>query len=249
MLVRLLPLLLLPAACSHPVKEGVTLGEDPELLGPNITEEIRAGEFRIGAGDTVDVDVWDHPDLSRSYVVAPDGTLFCHLIGRLDVYGLTREELRDRLTEAYDRFLVEPSLDVTVHLSTLRKVTVLGMVRNPGVYPLATPRTTVLDMIATAGGIGAEGDTTGIVLARLVDGEVQVRSYNLDLLFDPDVMGEVQAIPYVQPGDYLYVLRTDLARYQDYIEAVGDSLRAIEFAERDLLLAPRVNREVLDNAF
>ncbi len=244
----LLPLLLL-AACTHPVKEGATLGEDPELLGPNITEEIRAGEFRVGSGDQVDVDIWDHEDLSRSYVVGPDGSLFCHLIGSVDVYGLTRIQLRDKLTSAYARYLVDPSLDVTVHLSLLRKVTLLGQIQAPGVYPLSTPRTSVLDMIARAGGIGDEGDTTGIVLARLVDGEVQVRAYNLDLLFDPEVVGEIQHIPYVQPGDYVYVLRTDLAVYQDYVRAVGDTLRAIQFAERDLLLAPRVDAEVFGDSF
>ncbi|MBL7008387.1 MAG: polysaccharide biosynthesis/export family protein [Planctomycetes bacterium] len=244
----LLPLLLL-AACSHPVKEGVSLGEDPDLLGPNITEEIRAGEFRIGGGDLIDVDIWDHPDLTRSYTVAPDGTLFCHLVGTLDAYGLTRIELRDRLTAAYGRYLVEPSLDVTVHLSLLRKVTMLGMVKNPGVLPMSTPRTSVLDMIARAGGISAEGDTTGVVLARLVDGEVQVRSYNIDLLFDPEVMGEIHYIPYVQPGDYVYVLRTDLAVFNDSLQVVGDTLRAIQFAELDLILAPRVDDAVFSNSF
>ncbi len=244
----LLPFLLL-AACTHPVKEAVSLGEDPDLLGPNITEEIRAGEFRIGSGDQVDVDIWDHEDLTRSYVVAPDGTLFCHLVGTVDVYGLTRVQLRDRLTDAYSRYLVDPSLDVTVHLSLLRKVTMLGMLEAPGVYPMTTPRTSVLDMIAQAGGIAKEGDTTGIVVARLVDGEAQVRSYNLDLLFDPEVMGEISHIPYVQPGDYVYVLRTDLAVYQDYIRAIGDTLRAIQFAERDLLLAPRIDNEVFGDSF
>lgn len=244
----LLPLLFL-AACSHAVKEVPSLGEDPDLLGPNITDEIRAGEFRIGAGDQVQVDIWDHADLSRAYTVAPDGSLFCHLVGTLDVYGLTRIELRDTLTAAYARFLVEPSLDVTVELSLLRKVTVLGQVQNPGVFPLSTPRTSVLDMIARAGGIATEGDTTGVVMARFVDGEAQVRSYNLDLLFDPERYGEVTHIPYVQPGDYVYVLRSDAAVFAQYLRLVSESLRAIELAERDLILAPRVNQDAFGNAF
>ncbi len=246
----LLPALaLLLAACSHPVKEGVSLGEDADQLGPNITDEIRAGEFRIGSGDQVEVDIWDHPDLSRTYTVGPDGRLFCHLVGSLDVYGMTRTELRDALTAAYGELLVDPSLDVTVELSLLRKVTLLGQVASPGVYPMSTPRTSVLDMIARAGGIASEGDTTGIVLARLVDGETRVRAYNLDMLFDPDVMGEVHEIPYVQPGDYVYVLRTDLAVYNDYVKAIGETMRAIQFAERNILLLPRIDEEVLNDSF
>ncbi len=243
-------LLLLAAACSHPVKEGPTLGEEMDRLGPNITEEIRAGEFLIGDGDEVTLDVWDHPDLSRSYTVAPDGSLFCHLIGRIDVFGLTRAQLRDRLTEAYTRYLVDPSLDVTVKLSTLRKVTVLGTVESPGVFPLDSPRSSVLDMIARAGGIRTDGDTTGVVLARMVDGKVQVAAYNLELLFDPEHPDrDLPGIPFVQPGDYLYVLRTDRAKFDDYVRTISEAMRGIAFFERDLLLAPKVDDQVFGNQF
>lgn len=247
MTTRPLPvLLLLLAACATNVhKEGPTVGEDPNLLGVNITDEIQAGEFFIGPGDQVILEVWNHMDLNKTYVVDSEGRLKVHLVkAPLEVGGLTRDQLRTLLEQEYARYLVDPSLDVTISYSPDRKVTMLGQLGRPGTYPLTNPRTTVLDMLANAGGVGADGDTTGILMARELDGQVQVRSYNLDLLFDPDDPNLKTQIPFVQPGDIVYVLRTWQSEFDEDLRTVSDMLRTINFAERALILAPRTGSAV-----
>ncbi len=216
------------------------MGEDPDQLGPNLTSAIRNGEFLIGPGDQISVDIWRHEDLSRNYEVDPDGRLFCHLIGPLEVQGLSRAGVREKLTRAYDAYLVNPSIAITVTMSLDRKITVLGSVKTPGVYPLSTPRTTVLDMLGRAGGLAEGGDTTGIIIARLVDGEARLASFNLDLLFDPREDNPSMRIPWVHPGDYLYVLRTDSAVFDERMRAINEGLKGLVFAERAILLKPQV---------
>ena len=237
--LSLLPLLLV--ACSHPVKDGVGLEEEPAFGGANITQEMQSGQFFIGPGDLVHVDIWSFPDLSRSYVVDSDGSLDCHLIDPIPLGGqMTLSYLRNELFEAYNGLLVEPSIALTVTLSMLRKVTVLGTVNQPGVFPLDTPKISVLEIIALAGGIPAEGDTTGIILARQVGDKVEVRSYNLSLLFDPSLDDPPSQIPFVRPGDFVYVLRTDRAQYSDTLKVVTDTLRSITLSQMIIRNTPTV---------
>ncbi|PCH83546.1 MAG: hypothetical protein COB96_00585 [Planctomycetota bacterium] len=226
------------------------LDQDSTLLpfAPDINNEIRNGTFKIGPGDSVAVDVWNQPDLSRTYTVDEQGNLFCHLFTEdMDVFGRSQSELRLLITAEYASYLVNPSVAVTVTLSLNRKVTVLGSVNQPGVYPLSTPTTTVLEVIAQAGGISSEGDTTGVVLARFVNQEIQVRAYGLDSLFDPDSPDVSPAIPMIQPGDYVYVLRAPAAKYGSWLRLVSETLRAIQWAERSLLLAPDVSDSLFNN--
>lgn len=233
---------LLAAACAQsPILDGPTLGEDPNLQGPNVTAEIQLGQFFTGPGDKVLVRVWGHDDLSTTYEVDVDGTIHPFLLGTVPVEGLTVAQVRERLLQGYSRYLVDPSLDVAVQGSTDRKVTVLGDVNRAGVYPLTNPRTTVVDMIATAGGVSLTGDTTGVVVARNVDGQWQVNPYNLDMLFEPDDPSVRTEIPYVHPGDYIWVVRSPLEEFSDHLDVVTNALRALNFAERGIILTPRTS--------
>ncbi len=237
---------LLAAACSQsPVLDGPTLGENPNLQGPNVTAEIQLGQFFTGPGDQVMVRIWGHDDLSTTYEVDVDGTIHPFLLGTVKVEGLTVAQLRDRLIQEYSRYLVDPSLDVAIQGSALRKVTVLGDVTRPGVYPLTNPRTTVVDMIANAGGVSVTGDATGVVVARNVDGQWQVNPYNLEMLFEPEDLRVRTEIPYVHPGDYIWVVRSPLEEFDDRLDLVTNALRAVNFAERAIVLTPRTS-DVLD---
>lgn len=232
------------ACCSRPVLEGPTLGEDPDLLGANITQEIQNGAFFLGPGDQVQINFWMQEDLQQTAEVGPTGLLDCYLVGPQPVSGLSVQELDERLTEAYARYLVDPSLVVRVSPSPNRKVTVLGSVNRPGVFPLTTPRTSVLDVVALAGGVNPEGEITGVVVARQVQGQWQVVPYSLDLMFNPDDPRIKVEIPYVQPGDYVYVLRTTLSQFDEYINVIAQAMRSVVYAERALLLGPRVSEAI-----
>src|SRR5690348_5461237 len=82
-------------------------------------------DYRIGAGDTLYITVWDHPELTspagsqqqtvaNGRLVRPDGTLFYPYAGTIKAAGLTVEELRQELTRKLSSFVQQPQVDVSV---------------------------------------------------------------------------------------------------------------------------------------
>jgi polysaccharide export outer membrane protein len=69
--------------------------------------------------------------------------------------------LKSRIVAAYSKFLNHTAIDVTF----LRRIQVLGAVRQPGVYPI-DPTMTISDVLAVAGGMTGDGDPTHLELIR-----------------------------------------------------------------------------------
>ena len=240
----------LAASCSvSPHTEGPSLGENPSALPLDYNAEIQNGQFFLGPEDRITLDVWQHTDLSRTYKVRNDGSVILPLVGKLHVGGETREQFEDQVTEAYGEYLVSPVLYVDVEFSPERKVTVLGEVNRTTVVTLLSPRTTVLDVIAQAGGIGEDGDRTGVLIARRVNGAMTVRHYDLEALFMPSDPNLRTDIPYVQSGDVVYVIHTWRSAYDDRLQTISDSLRALIFAENAILNGPRVSDALTGDIF
>jgi len=224
-----------------PYAQGPTLGENPELLGPDLDAEIRIGQFYLGPGDVLGVEVYEDPRLNRVTPVRPDGTVRLFLLGDVQVGGMTLRGAEQAIATAYNRLYVEPSVILEVQSwSSERKVTVLGHVTRPSVLTMTTPRTTLLEIVAQAGGVLPSGDRTGILLARRVDGEIQVRPYDMELLFAPDDPTVRTEYPYVQPGDVVYVLRTWQDEYDSVMASLVQTLRATQFLERVITGADQV---------
>jgi len=110
--------------------------------------------LRIAAGDLVSVDVFDTPELSAKLRVSEKGDIDLPVAGLLRVGGLTAEEaaaqVEQRLRE--DRILKHPHAEVFIQEYATQGVSVLGEVKNPGVYPELGAHS-LLDFISLAGGI------------------------------------------------------------------------------------------------
>ena len=110
--------------------------------------------LQIAAGDLLDLSVFDTPELSTKLRVDEHGNVSLPLAGVLPVAGMTAEqaglaiEARLRQTE----ILKDPHVSVTVLEYATQGVTVVGEVKNPGVYPLLGSHG-LLDLISAAGGV------------------------------------------------------------------------------------------------
>jgi polysaccharide export outer membrane protein len=246
----LLAAALAAAACTgspYADRDLPSLGENPDMLGPNLTDEIIYGQFFVGPEDRIRFDFLRHPEYDGSFAVRGDGRLFLHDIGLIEVSGLTQDELQDLVRAEYARILVNPSVYVEVEqYSPRRKVAVQGYVTKPGVMTLTTPRTTILEVLAMAGGINSEGDRGAILIARRVEGKVQIARYDQDQLFSPADPNQRYEIPYVQDGDYVYVLRSWGATFDEHVERATLVLRGILYLERDIIAAPQVSNALQD---
>ena len=132
----------------------LTLPARAEPPGPPV--EV-GGDYKIGAGDTVSVQVYGEPSLSGQFPVDACGGLDFPLLGRVLVGGLAPPEVMIMLrTQLMAGYLVNPSVTVSVSGFRSQPVQVLGAVAKPGLYYLHGP-TTVMAILSEAGGVAQSG--------------------------------------------------------------------------------------------
>jgi len=110
--------------------------------------------LRIGAGDLVNVSVFDVPELAQTIRVNDRGDATLSLVGSLHFAGLTTDEAQALIATKLKagNYLVDPQVSVFISQYSTQGVSVLGEVTKPGVYQVLGSRT-LLDIISEAGGI------------------------------------------------------------------------------------------------
>jgi polysaccharide export outer membrane protein len=111
------------------------------------------GEYIIGLNDRLTIRVIGSNDMNGEFVVSQAGTVSLPLIGAVQAAGQTERELSRILTEQYKTYLKNPVVSVGVTGYDSYKIYITGEVRKPGVYTFQE-KTTLLQGIATAGGLG-----------------------------------------------------------------------------------------------
>lgn len=120
-------------------------------------------------GDVVRLRVWREPDMSGEFRVDEHGDAVLPRLGPVRVTAMSADSLRRRLMATYAAYLRDPSIEVTL----LRRVSVAGAVRTPGVFTVE-PTMTVADVVALAGGTAPEGRKDRVEVLR--DGVTVSRS-------------------------------------------------------------------------
>jgi polysaccharide biosynthesis/export protein len=167
--------LLVGLVCAHPVVTltGQTVTSTGVAASPDramsVAAAVHAPDYIIGPFDVLDIVFWRDKDLSGEVIVRPDGKISLPLLNEIEAGGLTPEELRGRILQRARRYVEEPTATVIVKQINSRRVFIMGEVVKPGIYPLTGP-TTLLQLIATAGGMSEFADTENIVVMRTVAG-------------------------------------------------------------------------------
>lgn len=112
-------------------------------------------------GDSVRLQVWREQDLSGTFAVDDRGIVNLPLLGELQVAGRDFGKLREDLVQEYRLYLTNPTIEVTV----LRRLTILGAVAQPGLYPVDAT-ISLSDALGIAGGITPAGNPDDIRLIR-----------------------------------------------------------------------------------
>lgn len=176
--------------------------------------------FRLGPGDSLEIEVLGEQTSRTGVVVGPDGRIYFSLLPGLQVWGLTLTETRDLLERELARYIrIKPEVAVTLKAVGSKRVWVLGSIQNPGVYSLGTPLT-MLEAISSAGGIaGIPGTRSGSPDLQnsflLRKGEIVPVDFNR-LLSQGDLSQNV----FLQPDDFVY-LRPSTARNVYVLGAVA----------------------------
>lgn len=136
------------------------------------TANASVADYRIGALDTVDITVFDEPDLSaKALQVDAAGQIALPLIGTIEAKGRTASELSKDIEQRLGgKYVRDPQVTVSVAASVSQKVSIEGEVTEPGVYPLTGP-TTLLGAIAMAKGETEVSKLREVVVFRTIKGQ------------------------------------------------------------------------------
>lgn len=162
-------------------------------------------DYRLGAGDTLRVLVFQSPDLTVETRVSETGAISVPLIGSIAVGGLSLSEAERRLAEAFKSggFLQQPQVNLVLLQVRGNQVSVLGQVNRPGRFPLEIANTRVTDVLAMAGGVMPGGDDN-VILSGMRDGRPFRKFIDIPGLF---LVQDSADNLLVAAGDTLYVHR------------------------------------------
>ena len=132
-------------------------------------QEANGTHYVIGPEDVLSIVFWRDKDMTTQVRVRPDGKISLPLLDEVQAAGLTPADLRAHLIEESKRFFGNPTVTVVVEQINSRKVFITGQVVKPGPYTIAVP-TTVLQLIAMAGGLKDFADSKNIVIVRRESG-------------------------------------------------------------------------------
>lgn len=145
------------------------------------TQSLPVNDYRIGAKDLLEITVFELPELNQTVRVSEDGSITMSLLGRVEVAGLTAQELERRLALLLGEQFTREGAHVTVFIREYQKVAVIGAVGRPGMYELVGP-TTLLQIIAQAGGLTAQAMNELFIYRQGEDGEQTRISIKLEEL-------------------------------------------------------------------
>jgi polysaccharide export outer membrane protein len=130
-----------------------------------LASEVKQGDYTIGSGDLLGVDVFDVPELSRDVRVNETGYISLPLMpSKIKASGLTPYQLQDKLAELLQTngLVSTPQVSVSVKEQHSQPITIIGSVKTPMVIQ-ALRRTTLLQALSQAGGIAEDAGSTVIV--------------------------------------------------------------------------------------
>jgi polysaccharide biosynthesis/export protein len=157
--------------------------------------------YVIGPEDVLDVVFWRDKDMTAEVTVRPDGRITLPLINEVDASGKTPEQLRAILMTAASKYIEDPNVTVVVKAINSRKVFITGQVAKPGAYSLTAP-TTVVQLIALAGGLHEFADAKNIIIMRMENGKPVAYPFNYkDVLKRKNLKQNIE----LKPGDTVVV--------------------------------------------
>jgi polysaccharide export outer membrane protein len=159
----------------------------------------------IGAGDLLEMSVFDTPELSGKLRVSNTGDILLPLVGSLHVQGLKAEEAQNLIRQKLisGGFLKDPQVTIFIAEYATEGVSVVGEVKNPGIYP-AFGSHHLLDYISLAQGLTPLAGTRITITHAGKSNEPQHVKMTAGATPKPENN------PEILPGDTIYVERTGI---------------------------------------
>jgi polysaccharide export outer membrane protein len=134
----------------------------------------------------------------NEYLIRTDGKTVLPVVGEVSILGLTIKQAEDSLKKMFSKHYLDPFIQIKV--TNQRVIVFPGEGGQARVITLKNNNTTVMEIIADAGGVSTRGKSKEIKLIRNIDGKRVI--YPIDL---STINGLIYADMYVQSNDYIYI--------------------------------------------
>jgi polysaccharide export outer membrane protein len=124
-----------------------------------------AGDYKLHAGDKIEVSVWKEVDMQRPVIIRPDGKFSFPLTGEVQAAGRTADQVRIDIEGRLQKYIPEPVVTVTVEETAGNRIFVIGQVNKPGMF-IMNPQLTVLQALSLAAGATPFAKLDNIIVIR-----------------------------------------------------------------------------------
>jgi polysaccharide export outer membrane protein len=183
------------APADQPAAQDAARPTASDAAAPAITES-----YVIGASDVIAVTVFKEPTLSNSLLVRPDGMISIPLLGDVKASGKTPLQLADEIAAKLKKYVQDPNVTVILNQMNSKRVFLIGEIGKTGPIEM-TPGMTLLEAIATAGGLNQYANAKKIYILRSEAGTQQ----KIPVQYKQALKGDLSLNLILNPGDTIVV--------------------------------------------
>jgi polysaccharide export outer membrane protein len=170
--------------------------------------------YRLNHSDVVALSFTLSPELDQTLTIQPDGYVALKDAGLVLAQGLTLEEFRLAVGQAYTGYLHDPQVAVALKEFEHPYFVAGGEVGRPGKYELRGA-TTVIEAVEIAGGFTHQAKHSQVLLFRKVsDDLVEAQVFNLKKMLKERNLGEVSRL---RPGDLVFVPQNSISKIERFL--------------------------------
>ena len=192
-------------------------------------------DYLLGAGDLLEVTVFEAEKLGSKVRVSSRGYVTLPLLGQVMVKGLSAREAEEEIERLYCKtYIKEPHISIFVKEHFSQRVTVVGEVKKPGTYDYPSKQR-LLDVLALAGGLSEKAGIT-VQIRRMGGTPEQRGSFMVDL--DKLIKeGRTEFNIQINGGDIVFVPEAGSYFVDGAVRRPGSYLIKQEMVLREALLA------------
>jgi len=176
--------------------------------------EVRHPLYRLNCSDLVAITFSLSPEFNQIVRVQPDGYVMLQDAGAVYARGLTLEEFRSAVQQAYAGYLHDAQIAVSLQDFEHPFFVAGGEVGHPGKYELRT-ETNLIEAVQIAGGFTHEAKHSQVVLFRHVNDDLfEARVFNIKAMLKEKRLSEV---PNLRPGDLVFVPQNYISKMDRFL--------------------------------
>ncbi len=223
-------------AASGPMAARAAAGQTPagaaQVAATRTAEQDSSRSYELGPEDEITIRALEIAEISDKPVqIDISGYIRLPMLGRIKAAGLTPAQLEAAIAERLKAYVLEPEVSVSVTQYRSQPVSVLGAVRNPGVYQLQG-RKTLIEVLSMAGGLDQDRAGSSVKITRRLDagrlplagayddpdGGFSIAEVNLKEILNADAPA---ANITLKPHDILTVPRAQLVYVTGQVQRAG----------------------------